>query len=69
MNNEAVKNKEEIEMILESLELKIRKHVKETVLDERDDLAQELKIKIIEKADIMLDEDVPGFIEFVKALT
>ncbi|WP_336866962.1 hypothetical protein [Peribacillus frigoritolerans] len=56
-------------MILESLELKIRKHVKETVLDERDDLAQELKIKIIEKADIMLDEDVPGFIEFVKALT
>lgn len=55
-------------MILESLENKIRKHVKETVLDEQDDLEQVIKIKIIEKADIMLDEDVPGFIEFVKAM-
>lgn len=64
----ALNNKEEIEMILESLEKKIRKHVKETVLDEQDDLEQVIKIKIIEKADIMLDEDVPGFIEFVKAM-
>ncbi|MGG3641513.1 hypothetical protein ABES38_09045 [Bacillus gobiensis] len=53
-------------MILESLDFKIRKHVKETVLDERDDLSQEIKIKIIEKVDIFFDEDVPGFFEFAQ---
>lgn len=57
--------KKEIELIIDSLELKIKKHIKETVLNEQEDLSQEIKIKIIEKADVLLDEVVPGFFEYI----
>lgn len=56
----------EIEFILNQLESKIKKHVRETVLDEREDLSQEMKLRIIEKLESMLDEDVPGFIEYAR---
>lgn len=60
-----VTRKTDMENILEQLKYKIKKHVKETVLDEQEDLKQEMIVKIIEKVDIMLDEDVPDFFEFV----
>lgn len=58
----------DIETILGQLEFKIRKHVKETVLDERDDLSQEIKIKILEKVEVFLNEDAPGFFEFAELI-
>jgi PP-loop superfamily ATP-utilizing enzyme len=61
-------NNIDIETILEQLEFKIRKHVKETVLDERDDLSQEIKIKILEKVEVFLNEDAPGFFEFTEMI-
>ncbi|MFO6498189.1 MULTISPECIES: hypothetical protein [unclassified Bacillus (in: firmicutes)] len=59
---------EEIEFILNQLEGKIKKHIKETVLDEREDLSQEMKLKIIEKLDNMLDEAVPSFFEYTRKI-
>ncbi|KIU04529.1 hypothetical protein ACFVIX_06140 [Bacillus subtilis] len=56
----------EMEFILNQLESKIKKHVRETVLDEREDLSQEMKLRIIEKLESMLDEEVPGFIEYAR---
>ena len=56
----------DIELILDRLESKIRKHVKQTIIDEREDLSQELKLKMLEKIDALLDAEVPGFIEFAK---
>lgn len=60
--------KKEIEFIIDQLELKIKKHVKETIWNEQEDLSQEMKVKIIEKADDLLDEDVPGFFEYLNGL-
>ncbi|MCM3024980.1 hypothetical protein [Heyndrickxia ginsengihumi] len=58
---------QEIEFIIDQLEFKIKKHIKETVFDEREDLSQEIKLKIIEKIDELLEsnEEVPGFFEYV----
>lgn len=67
-NTEIETNSIDVEMILGQLEFKIRKHVKETVLDERDDLSQEIKIKILEKVEVFLSEDAPGFFEFVEMI-
>lgn len=61
-------DKEKIELVLESLEWKIKKHVKETILDEQDDLAQEIRIKIMEKLPELLDQEAPGFIDFTKKI-
>lgn len=55
-------------LILDLLENQIKKHLKETVVDEREDLTQDMKIKIIEKAGILLDEKVPGFFEYISSL-
>lgn len=62
---------QEMELIFNQLELKIKKHIKETVLDEREDLSQEMKVKIIEKINIFLDskEEVPGFFEYISTIT
>lgn len=49
---------------MENLELKIKKNLKQTEIKERDDLEQEIKIKIIEKVPELLDEEVPSFFEF-----
>lgn len=56
--------RKELELIMENLELKIKKNLKQTEIKERDDLAQEIKIKIIEKMPELLDEKVPSFFEF-----
>ncbi|MDF1510280.1 hypothetical protein PZE06_19285 [Robertmurraya sp. DFI.2.37] len=58
----------EIELILNQLENKIKKYVKETTLDEREDLSQDLKIKLIEKLNILLDEKVPSFLDFTDSI-
>ncbi|GIN63287.1 hypothetical protein J27TS8_32800 [Robertmurraya siralis] len=58
----------EIELILNQLENKIKKYVKETTLDEREDLSQDLKIKLIEKLNILLDEKVPSFLDFTESI-
>lgn len=63
-----VNRNKEIEYIIDQLELKIKKHVKETIWNEQEDLSQEIKIKIIEKADDLLNEDVPGFFEYLNKL-
>ncbi|WP_260506281.1 hypothetical protein [Priestia aryabhattai] len=62
------KRKTDMEEIFNQLRFKIKKHVKETVLDEREDLEQEMIIKIIEKIDMMLEEDVPDFFEFIEEI-
>ncbi len=56
--------RKELELIMENLELKIKKNLKQTEIKERDDLEQEIKIKIIEKVPELLDEEVPSFFEF-----
>ncbi|MED3778032.1 helix-turn-helix domain-containing protein [Geobacillus stearothermophilus] len=40
---------EEIEQILEQFERKIQKNLRQTAYQEREDLAQEIRLKIIEK--------------------
>lgn len=59
-----VEYSQEIETLFESLEFKIRKHIKQTGIDERDDLEQEIKIKIMEKVPVLMKEEVPSFFEF-----
>ncbi|MEI3599507.1 MULTISPECIES: hypothetical protein [unclassified Oceanobacillus] len=54
-------------IVLETVESKIKKHVKETVYDDREDLSQELKIKIIEKIDIFKNEEIPGLFEYIQS--
>ena len=56
--------KSEPEIILETFELKIQRYLKETDINERDDLEQEMKIKIIEKIYFLTKEESPSFIEF-----
>jgi len=63
-----IEKQQNIELILNQLEVKIRKHVKQTILDEREDLSQDMKMKILEKIDVLLDEEVPGFVEFAKEI-
>ena len=54
--------------IIDELKQKVKKHVYQTVLQEREDLEQEMWIKIIQYIDKMWDEDVPNFFEFVEQL-
>jgi hypothetical protein len=60
--------KREVEFILNQLENKIKKHIKETVLDEREDLAQDIKIKIMEKLDVLLEEEPPSIFDYVSKI-
>ncbi|MED4286328.1 hypothetical protein P4679_30810 [Priestia megaterium] len=62
------KYEEDKKYIIEKLSPVIKKHVKETVLEEREDLEQEMWIKVMEKIDLMWEEDVPGFFEYVEKL-
>ncbi|KAA6450668.1 sigma-O factor regulator RsoA [Bacillus swezeyi] len=56
---------EDIEKLLESFTPMIKNKLRNTSYQERDDLEQELKMKICEKADMLLCQDVPGFWEFI----
>ncbi|MEK3823017.1 hypothetical protein MKY20_28530 [Cytobacillus sp. FSL W8-0315] len=61
-------NQEEVEVIINQLESKIKRYAKETTFDEREDLSQELRIKLIEKINVLLNEAVPGFFEYTDKL-
>ncbi|KKB75445.1 sigma-O factor regulator RsoA [Bacillus sp. FSL M8-0052] len=61
-------NDRDFEEWLETFMPMIRNKLKNTSFQEREDLEQELKIKIYEKADMLLCQDVPGFWEFVADL-
>jgi len=54
--------------IIDELKHKVKKHVYQTVLQEREDLEQEMWIKIVQYIDKMWDEDVPNFFEFIDQL-
>ncbi|MCH4866819.1 hypothetical protein [Bacillus sp. 1006-3] len=56
----------EIDYILSRLESNIRRHVKETVLNEQEDLSQDMKIKILEKLDTLLEDEPPNLLDYIK---
>ncbi|QSX24144.1 helix-turn-helix domain-containing protein [Priestia megaterium] len=61
-----MKNSEIYEEVLEMFEPKIKKSLLNTHFQEREDLEQEIKIKIYEKIDVLNDMYVPGFFEFIE---
>lgn len=66
MTLENIQKKEEVQAIIDRLERKLRKHAYQTIVKEQEDLLQEVKLKIVEKAYEMLDEKPVGFFEFVE---
>lgn len=56
----------EIEQTLMNFDLKIKKCLYQTNLSEREDLCQEIKLKIIEKLMYIEFEDFPSFWELLK---
>lgn len=60
-------DKKEIEMVLEKVEKPIARHVRETRVDEREDLAQEIREKLLLKM-IEWDEEPKGIFEFAKCI-
>ncbi|OFD69943.1 hypothetical protein BWGOE8_58640 [Bacillus mycoides] len=44
----------------------IRKHLKETDINERDDLSQDIKFKVIDKIEVIKNDNAPNFIEYIK---
>ncbi|MGG0051548.1 sigma-O factor regulator RsoA [Bacillus atrophaeus] len=56
---------EEIERLIAGFSPMIKKKLRNTSFQEREDLEQELKIKIFEKADMLLCQEAPGFWEFI----
>lgn len=59
--------KTEIEIVLEKVEKPIARHLRETRVDERDDLAQEIREKLFLKM-IEWDEEPQGIFEFAKCI-
>ncbi|MCI0768091.1 hypothetical protein [Bacillus sp. TL12] len=53
------------EVILQFFNLKIRKCLQNTPYQEREDLEQEITLKIFEKMNVINDLEVPGFFEFL----
>lgn len=58
--------KKEIEAILNRFNPQIKKALKNTSYQEREDLEQEIKLKILEKVNSLDIESPPGFWEFIK---
>lgn len=58
-------DKIEYEEIIEEFNLKIKKSLNATKLQDRDDLEQEIKIKIFEKLEILNEINAPGFCEYI----
>ncbi|MCZ4248093.1 sigma-O factor regulator RsoA [Bacillus amyloliquefaciens] len=56
---------DEMELLISRFSPMIKKKLSSTSYQEREDLEQELKIKIVEKADMLLCQEVPGFWEFI----
>ncbi|GIN49821.1 sigma-O factor regulator RsoA [Bacillus paralicheniformis] len=61
-------DEEEIEKLLENFTPMIKSKLNNTSYQEREDLEQELKMKICEKAEMLLCQEVPGFWEFITEL-
>ncbi|MES5395736.1 sigma-O factor regulator RsoA [Bacillus amyloliquefaciens] len=59
---------DEMELLISRFSPMIKKKLSNTSYQEREDLEQELKIKIVEKADMLLCQEVPGFWEFILQL-
>ena len=59
-------NIEEIIEVLEMFEEKIQKILNQTIYKEQDDLAQEIRLKIIEKLNTLEFRDIPGFWNFIE---
>lgn len=55
----------DIEKLIEAFSPKIRKTLRNTAWQEREDLEQEIKIKIFEKCTIFQNMEIPGFFEFL----
>lgn len=66
MTVEINQKKEEIQAIIDRLENKLRKNTFQTIAREQEDLLQDVKLKIVEKAYVMLDEEPMGFFEFIE---
>lgn len=61
-------DEKEIEKLLENFTPMIKSKLNNTSYQEREDLEQELKMKICEKAEMLLCQKVPGFWEFITEL-
>ncbi|MFB4213071.1 hypothetical protein ACE1TH_14370 [Shouchella sp. JSM 1781072] len=53
------------EMILKEFHPKIKKSLYQTAPPNREDLEQEIKMKIFEKMDVIQNIDAPGYYDFV----
>lgn len=53
------------EDILDDFQIKINLNLHKVPFHERDDLEQEIKLKIIEKMRLLKDIQIPGFWEFI----
>ncbi|WP_036803248.1 hypothetical protein [Pontibacillus halophilus] len=56
---------ERFNQIINAFDPKIKKVLANTPLQEREDLEQEIKIKIYEKMDVLDSFNAPGFFEFL----
>ncbi|WP_343844045.1 hypothetical protein [Salinibacillus aidingensis] len=59
---------EKVEQVIEELTPRIKSSIRNTAFQEREDLEQEIIIKIIEKIRLFERNDSPGFWEFVQAI-
>lgn len=58
---------EKIEPIMQEIDKNIKIYLRQTNINERDDLSQELKIKVLEKLEgLLFLENTPGFWEYLK---
>lgn len=58
-------NEYEVVEIIEAFKPKIKKSLYNTTPNEREDLEQEIKLKIVEKIHDIYSNDVPGFFQFI----
>ncbi|XIH11275.1 hypothetical protein C1N87_33295 (plasmid) [Priestia aryabhattai] len=66
MCQQNVKKQQEIQGIIDELETCILKHTQQTVFKNREELTQEIKALMVEKATVMLDEEPMGFFEYIE---
>ncbi|KAB2372792.1 MULTISPECIES: hypothetical protein [Bacillus] len=60
-------NEDEVIQIIEAFKPKIKKSLFNTSLGEREDLEQEIKLKIVEKINDIYSDEVPGFFQFINS--
>ncbi|MDR0126189.1 sigma-O factor regulator RsoA [Bacillus zhangzhouensis] len=63
--NEEKMTNGEMEELIETFTPMIKNKLQNTAYQERDDLEQELYIKLIEKVDRLIYQEGPGFWEFI----